>query len=89
MLPEARYHPCWSGLQVQGTAISPAAWKLYDLVGCSTQNMRMICIVCNRLLSITCGRGFVKGRELPGFLSHRIPWPPITFHRDTGIPTGL
>lgn len=21
---------CWSGLQIQGTAISPAAWKLYD-----------------------------------------------------------
>ena len=24
------HHPCCSGLQVQGTAISPAAWKLYD-----------------------------------------------------------
>ena len=29
---EAEYHPCWSGLQVQGTAISPAARKLYDKI---------------------------------------------------------
>ena len=29
---EAGYHPCWSGLQVQGTAISPAARKTYGLV---------------------------------------------------------
>ena len=29
---EAGYHPCWSGLQVQGTAISPAARKLYNLL---------------------------------------------------------
>ena len=28
--PSAEHHPCYSGLQVQGTAISPAAWKLYD-----------------------------------------------------------
>ena len=28
----AGYHPCWSGLQVQGTAISPAARKTYGLV---------------------------------------------------------
>jgi hypothetical protein len=30
--PEAGYHPCWSGLQVQGTADSPAVRKYYDIL---------------------------------------------------------
>ena len=28
--PSDWHHPRCSGLRVQGTAISPAAWKLYD-----------------------------------------------------------
>ena len=29
--PRLKHHPCCSGLQVQGTAISPAARKLYNI----------------------------------------------------------
>ncbi len=29
--PQENYHPCYSGLQVQGTATSPVAWKLYNI----------------------------------------------------------
>ena len=38
--PSAKHHPCYSGLQVQGTANSPAVRKLYDLG--STADPRMI-----------------------------------------------
>ena len=31
-LPEAGYHPCWSGLQVQGTANSPAGMVLFHIL---------------------------------------------------------
>ena len=31
-MPLAEHHPCYSGLQVQGTANSPAARKLYDVL---------------------------------------------------------
>ena len=27
--------PCYSGLQVQGTATSPVAWKLYNILNCT------------------------------------------------------
>ena len=35
----AEHHPCCSGLQVQGTAKSPAARKLYDVFGIVDQTI--------------------------------------------------
>ena len=35
----AEHHPCCSGLQVQGTAKSPAARKLYDIFGIADQTI--------------------------------------------------
>ena len=34
-IPQENYHPCYSGLQVQGTATSPVAWKLYNILNCT------------------------------------------------------
>ena len=33
--PQEDHHPCYSGLQVQGTATSPVAWKLYNILNCT------------------------------------------------------
>ena len=46
---EAGYHPCWSGLQVQGTAISPAARKLSDLIFAARLSIGGLC-----MLKYTC-----------------------------------
>ena len=54
---EAGYHPCWSGLQVQGTAISPAARKLYDKFLC---RVSLLFSTGKRLLSIPRKQGFCQ-----------------------------
>ena len=40
-IPQENYNPCYSGLQVQGTATSPVAWKLYNIFNCTPHFWRI------------------------------------------------
>ena len=39
--PLKDHHPCYSGLQVQGAANSPVAWKLYNIFNCGCKTRRL------------------------------------------------
>ena len=53
--PSVRHDPCCSGLQVQGTAISPAARKFYDLVVLVLLYLESLC-----LSTVLSFRTFIK-----------------------------